>query len=212
MGFAKYFEDIEDRYGENTSERYKEYLEEVTRVPQPPNQIRSGEIWATLNGRRFEDYMAFPCGTWIRFCVHTAPNCEHTKVELEADGRAHVLAHGYTHLGRDIDGDFWANEGFGGSGADVVEGLAQFYTDIITKKLVFRAPGAHEAYARFLTLQSGPYVAHTKWLEDSPEKRSETVRFTMLAGRQEGAITHDRWKALLGETASRLKRGKSPPK
>ena len=95
MGFAKYFEDIEDRYGEDTRGRYEKYLKEVAHAPQPPKQVHSGEIWATLNGRRFEDYMAFPCGTRIRFCVHKAPDCEPAKVELEADGGGSCVGTGY---------------------------------------------------------------------------------------------------------------------
>ena len=39
---------------------------------------------------------------------------------------AHELGHGYTHLGRDIDGTSWDTSGFSKSDSAVKEGLAQF--------------------------------------------------------------------------------------
>jgi hypothetical protein len=45
----------------------------------------------------------------------------------------HELAHGYTHVGRDIDGTSWDDTGFRESEPAVVEGLAQFYTEVISE-------------------------------------------------------------------------------
>src|SRR5437868_961697 len=87
--------------------------------------------------------------------------------ELTVVTLAHELAHGYTHLGRDIDGFCWEDGGFTQSELGVVEGLAQFYTDIVTGKVVGRMPGAHDAYLRLLELQSGPYRVHEKWVKDA---------------------------------------------
>ena len=95
----------------------------------------------------------------------------------------HELAHGYTHIGRDIDGASWDTEGFGRSDDEVVEGLAQFYTEVVTQNIASRYVDAHAAYVRFLELQSGPYLAHQEWLKDQPLQRLETVRFTLLAER-----------------------------
>jgi hypothetical protein len=126
---------------------------------------------------------------------------------------AHELAHGYTHLGRDIDGRCWNDKGFAESELGVVEGLAQFYTKIVTEKLFARSPGAHHAYERLLELQSGPYLVHDVWLKDAPGQRGETVRFAMLAARSHGAVKCKEWETMLSDTSATLKRkgGKATP-
>lgn len=119
---------------------------------------------------------------------------------------AHELSHGYTHLGRDIDGGHWSDQAFADSELGVVEGLAQFYTQVVTDKMVSRSPGASRAYLRFLGLQSGPYRVHEDWLKDSPGRRGETVRFAMLAARTGGAVKYEDWKKMLSNTSATLKR------
>jgi hypothetical protein len=123
---------------------------------------------------------------------------------------AHELGHGYTHLGRDIDGASWDTVGFGRSDAEVKEGLAQFYTEVVTQKIASRQPGAHEAYEKFLALQSGPYLAHKEWLKDQPHQRSETVRFALLASRTKGIVKNPEWLASLTETNAKLCRPVPP--
>jgi hypothetical protein len=118
----------------------------------------------------------------------------------------HELAHGYTHLGKDIDGASWDTDGFAKSDDEVVEGLAQFYTDVVTKKLVVRHPGAHDAYLKFLEMQSGSYLAHKEWLKDNPKQKLETIRFTLLAMRSNGTVSHDAWLSSLTETNSKLRK------
>ena len=125
---------------------------------------------------------------------------------------AHELGHGYTHLGRDIDGASWDTVGFGKSDTEVVEGLAQFYTDLVTQKLGSRNPGAHEAYVQTLKIQSGPYLAHQEWLKDQPRQRSETVRFTLLATRTKGQVKQDEWLKSLTDTNQKLRRPGARPR
>ena len=119
---------------------------------------------------------------------------------------AHELGHGYTHLGRDIDGASWDTAGFAKSAPEVKEGLAQFYTEVVTQKIASRQPGAHEAYEKFLAMQSGPYLAHKEWLMDQPHQRSETIRFTLLSSRTQGVVQHHKWLASLAETNAKLRR------
>lgn len=119
---------------------------------------------------------------------------------------AHELAHGYTHVGRDIDGFSWEDGGFAQSELGVVEGLAQFYTDIVTGRMLARMPGAHDAYLRLLELQSGPYRVHENWVKDAAGQRGETVRFVMLAARTRGAVKYADWEGLLTDTSKKLKR------
>lgn len=123
---------------------------------------------------------------------------------------AHELAHGYTHQGCDIDGRSWETSAFSGSHADVVEGLAQFYADLVTDRMSIRAPGAHEAYKKLLALQSGPYRAHEEWLKGQSERKREAVRFALLATRGEVPATNEAWNQLLIDASRRL-RGTLPP-
>ena len=52
----------------------------------------------------------------------------------------HELAHAYSHLGREIDGKKWETEGFAGADLNIVEGIAQFYTEVVARKLETRNP------------------------------------------------------------------------
>jgi hypothetical protein len=119
---------------------------------------------------------------------------------------AHELGHGYTHLGRDIDGANWDTVGFAKSDADVKEGLAQFYTEVIAQNIASRQPGAFEAFEKFLALQSGPYLAHKEWLKEEKQKRSESVRFALLASRTKGIVKQGDWLVSLRETNTKLRK------
>lgn len=54
---------------------------------------------------------------------------------------AHELTRGYTHLGKDIDGSRWERSAYAGTDLTVIEGLAQFYTEVVREKLASRVPG-----------------------------------------------------------------------
>ena len=126
--------------------------------------------------------------------------------DLTAVTLSHELAHGYTHLGRDIDGMCWDVQGFASSELGVVEGLAQFYTHIVTEKISARMPGAFVAYERLLHLQSGPYRVHEDWMNNTPFQCGECVRFAMLAARNRGAVKYTEWEAMLSDTSAKLRR------
>jgi hypothetical protein len=117
----------------------------------------------------------------------------------------HELAHGYTHVGRDIDGTSW-DDGFGESDLEVTEGLAQFYTEVISERLAVRTPSLFAAYQALLKLQSGPYLVHRDWLKGDRRQIGETVRFTLIAARSQGRIQYDHWQGLMGATRGNLKR------
>jgi hypothetical protein len=91
----------------------------------------------------------------------------------------HELAHAYTHLGRDIDDERWNTDSFAATDLDIVEGLAQYYTQAICMKLEFRMPAALAAYNALLPCQSPPYQAHLKWVEGT-ERGGEVVRVSMI--------------------------------
>lgn len=91
----------------------------------------------------------------------------------------HELGHAYTHLGRDIDDERWDTLAFAGTHLNIVEGLAQFYTQVICTRLEPRMPAALAAYKSLLTKQSGPYKAHLAWVGDQ-ERGGEIVRVSMI--------------------------------
>jgi hypothetical protein len=119
---------------------------------------------------------------------------------------AHELTHGYTHIGRDIDGHQWGFRAFRSTGLEVKEGLAQFYTEVVAAKLQSKHPGIYHAYQRLLQLQEGPYLAHTRWLPDEATQRGEAVRFTMIAYRRSGDLLRDDWQEMLQKTSQTLGR------
>lgn len=117
---------------------------------------------------------------------------------------AHELAHAYTHIGRDIDGQAWPTEGFIKSETDVVEGIAQYYTELITIKLSTRFPGAHSAFKSLLALQPDPYHFHSLWFKEGEIRRQEVVRFTLLLSRKKSIVTGDFWLKTLEQVKKEL--------
>jgi hypothetical protein len=120
----------------------------------------------------------------------------------------HELAHGYTHIGCDIDAERWERDDFAKTDVYVKEGLAQHYTAVISGKLEGRSPGCHKAYEAFLELQSGPYLFHKDWLKDQSSRRGEAVRYALLAARR-GIIDRAAWMSLINKTSESLRRGGS---
>lgn len=98
---------------------------------------------------------------------------------------AHELAHAYTHLGRDIDSERWDTDRFARADLAIVEGLAQFYTAVLCRRLAARMPAAFDVYKQLLERQSGPYKAHLAWVRDD-EQGGEIVRVTMIECRSRG--------------------------
>lgn len=98
---------------------------------------------------------------------------------------AHELAHAYTHLGRDIDSERWDTERFARADLDIVEGLAQFYTSVLCRRLEHRMPAALAAYESLLAKQNGPYRAHEAWVKDHAQA-GEVVRVSMIECRSRG--------------------------
>lgn len=103
---------------------------------------------------------------------------------------AHELAHAYSQLGRDIDKWDWPVFFFHQTSKDVVEGIAQFYTELVVHDLAPRYPDARRAYQRLLKLQSGPYLAHLDW-KPNDTHRGEIIRSAMMEFRRSGELTHE---------------------
>ena len=109
---------------------------------------------------------------------------------------AHELAHAYTHLGKDIDGIEWDTESFARTDLHIVEGLAQFYTRVICRKLAHRIPSALQAFEVLLESQSSAYCDFQTWAEKS-RHQGEIVRFSMIQCRTVGMVDyHEFWDTL----------------
>ena len=117
---------------------------------------------------------------------------------------AHELAHAYTHIGADADGQRWSSELFAKADRGLKEGLAQYYTVRVLDRLARQIPEALEAYKRLLPHQPEVYSAHLPWLEHfTPEE----VRDAMLSARRGGDGTMANFAGALQNARKRL-RGK----
>ena len=76
---------------------------------------------------------------------------------------AHELAHAYTHLGMDIDGHDWNTSDFASADLELVEGLAQYYTEIICDHVAEQLPEAKACFENMLAGQSACYTAYRNW-------------------------------------------------
>jgi mRNA-degrading endonuclease RelE of RelBE toxin-antitoxin system len=123
--------------------------------------------------------------------------------DLTAVVLIHELAHGYTHLGRDGDNESWDTDWmFRRVDRAVVEGLAQYYTDIISERLGdTKAVGVHEAYLNLRRRQRGYYRVHDRWVESCT---SEVVRSALLEYRRNGCTGRNDFERMLHEQSKRL--------
>lgn len=84
---------------------------------------------------------------------------------------AHELAHGYTHLGADRDGNRWSRDSFLGSDRSLTEGIAQYYTHLVCGRMQRTYPGVREAYRALLLRQPEAYQTHLHWLLHATPER-----------------------------------------
>ena len=83
---------------------------------------------------------------------------------------AHELAHAYTQLGADIDGRRWVASKFAKTDKGLKEGLAQYYTERVLRRMNRRYEGALKVYEKMLPGQPEEYRTHLQWMEGySPE-------------------------------------------
>lgn len=93
----------------------------------------------------------------------------------------HELAHAYTQLGADIEGRRWPARNFSRADRALKEGLAQYYTDRVLRRLERRFGGALRVYEAMLPGQPDAYRTHLPWIENSIP---EAVRRAMLEVRR----------------------------
>lgn len=93
----------------------------------------------------------------------------------------HELAHAYTQLGADIDGRRWAAASFAKAETELKEGLAQYYTERVLRRVERRYGGALKVFLDLVPRQPEPYRAFQPWAEKSSP---EAVRRAMLEVRR----------------------------
>ena len=89
---------------------------------------------------------------------------------------AHEVAHAYSHLGADIDGERWASAVFAECDTHLKEGIAQYYTYLICKKLEYNQPEILDTFKTLLKHQPPLYHGHEAMEKHSPEE----VRLALL--------------------------------
>ncbi|MDK9701108.1 MAG: hypothetical protein OEM52_13280 [bacterium] len=116
---------------------------------------------------------------------------------------AHEVAHAYTHLGADIDGHRWVTDGFARTDRSVKEGLAQYYTIQIAKRLELQISGYTAAFHEMLKSQPVAYHAHELWVTGN---KPEEVRLAMLEFRRDGSGNVQKFNTALVEAKKRLRK------
>lgn len=96
----------------------------------------------------------------------------------------HELAHAFTHLGEDTDGQTWSFSGFRDSETALKEGLAQYYTHQVCSRTDERFAEAELAFQKLLKQQPAAYQAHEPWVKQAqPEAVREAMRRIRTADR-----------------------------
>lgn len=119
----------------------------------------------------------------------------------------HELAHGYTHMGADIDNERWTSWKFADSDHALKEGLAQYYTALLSRQLDNHLPGIYNAYKEFLKHQPPAYHTHLPWIE---EFKQEEVRLALISIRKRGKATLDNFENELHRARKNLRRANVP--
>ena len=99
---------------------------------------------------------------------------------------AHELAHAYTHLGLDFDAFDWPTHEFLSTDIAIIEGLAQFYAEVVCKNLEDRIPDALEAFRSLWAHQHEIYRTHRTWVEGKDRNSGEIVRVSLVECRRSG--------------------------
>lgn len=118
---------------------------------------------------------------------------------------AHELLHAYTHVGSDHAGEQWDTETFANSDDRIVEGLAQFYTRAISRKLEGRIPGVVNAFEKLLTIQSPAYTCFSEWT-DQRERAGEIIRFSMIGCRNKKLTNYEDFLTEMEKVRERIGR------
>jgi hypothetical protein len=107
---------------------------------------------------------------------------------------AHELAHGYSHVGFDIDGNDWDTTAFSKTDLKIVEGIAQFYTEMICNDFSERAS---KTFNQLLEMQDIEYRDYRSWLEGCVENKYEIMRGTIRKVRKHNITDYANFRDIL---------------
>ncbi len=99
----------------------------------------------------------------------------------------HELAHGYTHIGFDKDGNNWDTDDFSHSDLKIVEGFAQFYTEMLCRDYFDQAT---KAFNVLLTEQSTEYTEYKNWFREKEADTYEKARRILLKTRKSRIVKY----------------------
>lgn len=95
----------------------------------------------------------------------------------------HEYAHAYTHLGKDIDDNFWSTDDYEKLDTAIKEGLAQFYTAHLCNELEGWQPGLRETFDRLQGVQHAVYRRYQEW-SCQGSHIGECIRIAMIKARK----------------------------
>lgn len=200
------YEEVPDTSAKDSVERSKELLEEIL------DRAKSVELEGKLKGLN-EDVLGayfFHRGEiqlyWMAIGLYAGILGRPVR-ELATITLIHELAHAYSHLGFDIDMGEWKTPEFANADLEIVEGLAQFYTEAVMDRVGLRSGSLTKTFNTLLAMQSKPYNVHRDWAKDA-RARGEIVRLGMLAARRHGIKDYDKFEDYLADGGGLLERAK----
>lgn len=116
---------------------------------------------------------------------------------------AHELSHAYHHCGWDQDNMHWKS--MPGTDLEIIEGLAQYYTDRFVKENEIQYPQLKKAYDVLTSCQSGPYIVHKGWLKVYTE---EHIKLALYRARRTEITEYRAFKKVLAESKRALNKTK----
>jgi hypothetical protein len=213
--FLNYFPEVAEhaRLTDSDSETLGAYAPLLERLMRIADEIRFRDEFAKINEDVLGSYRPSTGAIevyWIPLAIFSRsaslPIEELTKVVL-----IHEYAHAHTHAGLDLDRKRWDTRKFVEAEREATEGLAQFYTALLTRDLrnnSFRDGDvdAHVTYERLLKHQSALYHTHLGWLHEEQKVIAEAVRFSVLEVRRaKTRCTHDMLSQHIEENLVRLR-------
>ena len=110
---------------------------------------------------------------------------------------AHELAHGYTHICFDKDGNNWNTNAFGDADLRISEGFAQFYTEMVCRDYF---DNTLEAYETLLVQQNEAYTDYRGWFDLKEKDKYEKARRLLLKVRSKSVIDYGEFRTHLRVT------------
>lgn len=121
--------------------------------------------------------------------LHDLPIEDFTLVVL-----IHELVHGYTHIGFDKDGNNWNTDDFNNSDLKIVEGFAQFYTEMLCRDYFEQSTDAFNA---LLSKQATEYTEYKNWFGEKEPDKYEKARRILLKTRKNSIVKYDEFRHYL---------------